>query len=47
MKMDNYEKPPKSVISYTLSQLKELCEILKINTVNDSGKGKTKSIIQI
>ena len=45
MKMDNYEKPLKSVTSYTLAQLKELCEILKINTVGESGKGKTKSIL--
>lgn len=45
MKMDNYEKPLKSVTSYTLAQLKELCEILKINTISESGKSKTKSIL--
>ncbi len=45
MKIENYEKPFKSVTSYTIAQLKELCEVLKIQTHMENGKAKTKSIM--
>lgn len=43
MRMENYEKPIKSVTSYTLSHLREMCETLKIKTINDDGSTKTKA----
>jgi len=45
MKMESYEKPIKSVASYTIAQLRELCNILKINTNREDGTSKTKSIL--
>ena len=45
MKIENYEKPLKSVTSYTIAQLTELCEILKIQTQKENGKIKTKSMM--
>ncbi len=45
MKIENYEKPLKSVTSYTIAQLQEICELLKIKIENETGKKKTKSIL--
>ena len=45
MKIENYEKPLKSVTSYTIAQLQELSKILKIKIETETGKNKTKSIL--
>ena len=42
MKMENYEKPIKAVSGYTIVQLRELCGRLKIQTLKEDGKTKTK-----
>jgi hypothetical protein len=42
MKMENYEKPIKAVSGYTIVQLRELCGCLKIQTLKEDGKTKTK-----
>lgn len=45
MKIDNYEKPLKSVSSYTIGQLQEICDLIKIKTETDKGKKKTKTVL--